>query len=368
MQRKARLRPSYMAALLAVAVFLPTAPHAEAGGPAAGSSTGLAQFDCGHRSPPYWVEGVRAAVARGEIPDPATRVMPAIRSSQQTAGLRAASCLSPAHVFPFEDTNQILLTDFSSGELVDLMATAANGLLAVHGDIYDFVGFWLNFPPHHVYGTAAYIALENDATGIGVQSAVGTELFNRRPDYGVGGQNIEGFLITWNINWSSWQPGTGPDASLTRIALGHELEHRFAMFLPDLLDGRRMQGYGGFGCYTAGHPNPAVDSQGSVLGIGEWVGSNPAVIQASYPGFHIFNTDTGGLYGYTDLYLMGFVSPAEMDAGNSELRYMENWDCVATEHYGPISPFTSADIIASAGPACPGLDGRRPPLPHRVDS
>ncbi len=233
------------------------------------------------------------------------------------------------------------------------MVSAANDLMAAHGDIYDFVGFWLNFSPHHTIGTAAYIGLENDVTGIGVQPAVGTELFNRRAELGVGGQNIEGFLITWNINWPQWQPGTGPEAFMTRVALGHEFEHRFAMFLPDLLDGRRMQGYGGFGCYGAGHPNPGVDSQGSVLGIGEWVGSNPAVIQASYPDFYLFNTDTGGLWSYTELYLMGYVSPVEMDAGNSELRYMDDWDCVSGDYYGPISTFSSADVIAAAGPRVP---------------
>jgi hypothetical protein len=311
------------------------------------------KFECGYRSPQYWLDEVRAAVARGEIADPVTRAITPIRRGQPRTGLGALPCLSPAHIFPFEDTNQILLTDFSTGQLIDLMASAANELMAAHGDIYDFVGFWLNFAPHHVYGMAAYIALENDVTGIGVHSAIGTELFNLRADLGVGGQNIEGLLITWNINWPQWQPGTGPGTFMTRVALGHELEHRFAMFLPDLLDGRQMQGYGGFGCYTAGHPNPAVDTQGSVLGIGEWVGSNPAVVQAQYPDFYLFNSDTGGFYSYTELYLMGYVSPAEMDAGNSELRYMDDWDCVAGRYYGPISSFSSADIIAAAGPRVP---------------
>ena len=316
-----------------------------------GSESG--QFECGSRPPQFWVDEVRAAVARGEIPDPATRVIPPILRRRPRTPSDLTPCLSPAHIYTYEDTDQVLLTDFSIGQLIDLMTDAANELLATHGDNFDFVGYWLNFAPHHVYGTAAYIGLENDATGIGVQSAIGTELFNRRADVGVGGDNIEGFLICWNINWPQWQPGTAPDAFLTRVALNHELEHRFAMFLPDLLDGRKMQGYGGFGCYGPGHPNPAVDTQGSVLGIGEWVGVNPAIVQATYPDFYLFNSDTGGAFSYTELYLMGYVSPAEMDAGNSELRYIENWDCVSTEHYGAISTFTSADIIASAGPRVP---------------
>lgn len=313
----------------------------------------IPSFECGYHSPKQWLDELGAAVARGEIPDRATRVISPIQQGQPRTGSGIMPCLSPAHIFPFEDTNQILLTDYSTGQLLDLMVSAANDLMAAHGDIYDFVGFWLNFAPHHVIGTAAYVGLENDVTGIGVQSAVGTELFNLRADMGVGGQNIEGMLITWNINWPQWQPGTGPGAFMTRVALGHEFEHRFAMFLPDLLDGRRMQGYGGFGCYGAGHPNPGVDSQGSVLGIGDWVGSDPAVVQASFPDFFLFNSDTGGLWSYTELYLMGYVSPVEMDAGNSELRYMDDWDCVSVDYFGPISTISSGDIIAAAGPRVP---------------
>jgi hypothetical protein len=342
-------------ALLAISASFGEAADAQ-------TALGPGHFECGYRSPQSWAEEFRAALARGEIRDPGLRVIPMIRQGRpirsdrpdrQRSQLGTLPCLSPAHIFAFEDTNSVLLSDYSTGQLIDLMVTAANELLAAHGDIYDFVGFWLNFAPHHVIGTAAYVGLENDATGIGVQSAVGTELFNRRADIGVGGQNIEGFLITWNINWPQWQPGTGPEAFGTRVAMGHELEHRFAMYLPDLLDGRRMQGFGGFGCYGPGHPNPAVDTQGSVLGIGEWVGSDPAVVQASYPDFYLFNTDTGGFYSYTELYLMGYVSPAEMDAGNSELRYMDDWDCVATDYFGAISTITSADIIAAAGARVP---------------
>lgn len=273
--------------------------------------------------------------------------MPSIQPGKPRTASSELPCLTPEHIFTFEDTDQLLLTNFSNGELIDLMTIAVNELLGKLGDNYDFVGFWINFTPHHTVGTAFYLSFENDVTGIGA------ELYNYRPDYGVGGQNVEGCIMAWNINSPGWQPGTGPEAFMTRVALGHESEHRFAMYLPDLLDGRQMQGYGGYGCYGPGHPNPAVDTQGSVLGIGEWVGSDPAVVQASYPDFYLFNSDTGGFYSYTELYLMGYVSPAEMDAGNSELRYMDNWDCEAVDYYGPISTLSSADIIAAASPRVP---------------
>ena len=126
-------------------------------------------FECGYHSPKEWLDELGAAVARGEIPDRATRVISPIQRGQPRTGSGIMPCLSPAHIFPFEDTNQLLLTDYSTGQLLDLMVSAANDLMAAHGDIYDFVGFWLNFAPHHVIGTAAYIGLENDVTGIGIQ-------------------------------------------------------------------------------------------------------------------------------------------------------------------------------------------------------
>jgi hypothetical protein len=304
-------------------------------------------FECGMRSPQYWLEELRAAKTRGEIGDPAARPVPPITPGRQRAAPGAAPCLSLAHVFTFEDTAQILLSDFSDGQLIDLLINAANDMMAVYGDIYDFVGIWLNFTPHHQIGTAFYLSIENDVTGIG------RVLFDNRPSYGVGGQNIEGFVVMWNIQSPGWQPGSGPGAEFTRIALGHEFEHRFAVFLPNLLDGRQMEGYGGAGCYDAGHWNPTVDNQGSAMGIGEWIGSAPAVLAASFPNFYLFNGDTGGLWSHTELYLMGYESPAEMDLGNSELRYMDNWDCVTGDYFGPISTFSSADIIAAAGPRVP---------------
>jgi len=84
--------------------------------------------------------------------------------------------------------------------------------------------------------------------------------------------------------------------------------------------------------------------------ISEWIGSSPAELVGN---FVTFNTDIpGGVFSYTDLYLMGYVSPAEMDAGNSELRFMDNSFC-SQFYSGTISTFSSADIIASAGARVP---------------
>ncbi|MEE9295147.1 MAG: hypothetical protein V3W34_09350 [Phycisphaerae bacterium] len=228
------------------------------------------------------------------------------------------------------------------------MVTAANDLLSLYGDNYDFLGFWVNFTPHHRVGTAFYKYIVNDVMGIGDPSTVGNPIFNLRPSLGLGGQNIEGFVMMWNINSSSWQPGSGTDAAFTRLALGQEYEHRFAMYLPDLLDGRTLQGDDA-SCGRIFHWSWKVDGQGSAMEISEWIGVNPAILQGS---FVTFNTDIGGIFSFTDLYLMGYVTASEMDTGNSALRYMNNANC-ASEYFGPISDFSSADIIAAAGPRIP---------------
>ncbi len=290
------------------------------------------------------LDELRASVARGEIRDPSRRSIPFIpppSSSSSDGG--PPPCLSGAHIFPFEDSAGLLLTNYSTGELLDFMADAANALMATHGDNFDFAGYWVNFTPHHKLGTAFYALIENDVLGIGLN------LFNNRPSLGLGGDNIEGFIMMWDIRSNFWQPGSGSNADFTRLALAQEFEHRFAMFLPPLLDGRVLQGNDG-GCGRSSHWSWRVDGQGSGMEISEWVGSNPAQLTQS---FISFNTDiVGGVFSHTDLYLMGYDSPAEMDVGNSELRFMDNSNC-SSFYNGPISTFSSADIIASAGVRIP---------------
>jgi hypothetical protein len=314
------------------------------------TTTPGAALECGYRSPREWNEAIRAAVARGEIRDPATRELPElpVTKAHAPAALSSSGCLSSAHVFPFEDQNQVLLTNFSDAQLVDLMIDAANALLAAHGDLYDFVGFWTNFDPHHTLGAAFYVAIANNVLGLGDPSTLGTPIFDHHAAVGLAGQKIQGFVMMHNVDSAYWEGGSAPGADFTRLAIAHEFEHRYATFLPNLLDGRRLQG-DDVSCGRTFHWNWRVDSQGSAMELSEWVGANPATLQQSFVSF---NTDTGGVWAYTDLYLMGYVSPAEMDAGNSELRYMNGSDCSA-QHFGPITSFTSADIIASAGPRIP---------------
>ena len=313
--------------------------------PAAGVD-GLLKADaperCGYMSPQDWQAELWAAVARGEIENPVTKHRP----DSLPAGPRGPgdpSCVTPAQFFLYEDTEGVLSSDFSIGDMLAFMIDAANALQAEHGDNYDFVGYWTNFDPHHLVGLAFYAGFENDVSGIG------QNIFNLREDNGLNGDNIEGFVNMWNLNSLHWAPGDGPNADITRLVLAQEFEHRFAMFLPPLLNGFALQGNNA-NCGREAHWNFKVDGQGSGMEIIEWVGEDPAVRSTRTVSF---NTDIlGGVWSYTDLYLMGYVSPSEMDAGNSELRYMVDSPC-ALRHFDEIVDFTSSDIVASAGARMP---------------
>ncbi len=304
--------------------------------------------DCGYISSNSWLRDIADSVARGEFTDPAQRTLPRLAPRLlQQAGQGCAPMVVRDDLFLFEDTAQLLLTNFTDGALFNLMTSAANALLTDRGDSYDFVGFWVDFTPNHTLGSAFYLGLENDATGIG------QSIYNQRAGIGLAGDNVEGYVMMWNINDNIWAPGVAADANFTRLVLAQEFEHRFGMFIPNLLDGRNMQGTSG--CGRGGHWNFKVDGQGSGMEIREWVGSSPATLSTascvSFADNICFNSDTGGVFSYSDLYLMGYVSPAEMDAGNSELRYMDS-SC-SSPYNGTISTFSSSDIVASAGVRSP---------------
>lgn len=299
------------------------------------------QFDCGFRPHDEILQELRDAIARGDVVDPRLTPLPTVAPRRpRDPRLRLPPVVTADDIMPFEDSTGLLLTGFSATDLLLLMGEATTTLLLEHGDNFDFTGFFLNFVPDHEIGSAFYMPLENDVTGIG------NDLFEQRADFGIAGINIEGMVQMWKLQ--SW----GADDT-TMLAMGQEFEHRFAMFLNPLNDGRSMQGDN---CGRASHWNWQIDGQGSGMEIREWIGSNPAVLGGDCaPGGFFFicrNSDIGGVWSYTDLYLMGYVSPAEMDAGNSELRFMEDSDCFS-DFNGTISNFDSGDIIAANGTRIP---------------
>ena len=86
------------------------------------------------------------------------------------------------------------------------MVDASNALLVEHGDNFDFIGFWTDFDPDHIIGAAFYDLVENDVLGIGDIGALIGEptTFNIRPDLGLAGNHIEGFVMMWNVNTEWW--------------------------------------------------------------------------------------------------------------------------------------------------------------------
>ncbi len=285
----------------------------------------------------------QAAVAKGEVENPSLRKVAAVAPRAiPPEKLSAAKNLTSCDIFSFEDTAGILVTPgYTDAQRDQLMFNAANALLTQHGDNFDFVGFWLNFEPAHTLidrqpSGAFYKHIENNVSGVGLST------FTNRSAFGLAGQNIEGLVMMWNVN--NWTAG----GASTRLILGQEFAHRFAMFLRPLLDGRRLQGDDA-GCGRSSHWNFKVDGQGSSMEIAEWIGSSPVTRSG---GALNFNSDiAGGLFSYIDLYLMGYVSAAEMDAGMSQMRYMDN-GC-SSPYSGPISTFNSANIIASNGARTP---------------
>ncbi len=302
------------------------------------------ELDCEVRPAERWLQDYLDDIASGLIAAPAYLTKPATVQSDRTHADVAPyeTKMTNAQIFPYEDSASVLLTNFTSGQLFNLMTQAANALIATHGDNFDFIAFWLNFAADHQIGAAFYSGIENNVSGIGAG------LYNNRPAMGLAGNHVEGYVMMWNIH-NGWTGGDVSNANFTRLALAQEFEHRFGMYLPNLLDGRRLQGGIPNGCGRGSHWHWRVDGQGSGMEISEWVSANDAIPDAT--GIR-FNTDNTGVFAFSDLYLMGYVSPAEADAGNGELRYMDTADC-EVNYPNNISTFDSSDIIAAAGPRIP---------------
>lgn len=298
-------------------------------------------FVCGTRPAQEYLDAFNAAVARGEIPDPKLRTLSA---NPPVLGSLYRDTISGLDLWLYPDVSGLLTTDFSDGALFNLMTTAANELIAEHGDQFDFVAFWLSYGAHHQIGAAFYLGLENDCGGIGVG------FYNSRPSFGLSGVNTEGYVMMWNV--SDWVPGTLGNAKFTRLVLGQEFEHRWGMFLNNIVAGGDVLELQGddVNCGRSAHWSFRTDGQGSGMEVAEWTGPGPVQKQG---GTLNFNTDIGGVFSYLDLYLMGYVSPSELDDSSSEMRYMTaNDDCI-TSYSGPIRDFSSADIVSGNGTRTP---------------
>lgn len=306
------------------------------------------KFVCGTIHPDTLMKQLGEAVARGEMIDQTLYPAPAVTkfAPRSHDSLAPKTPITPADMFLFEDSAGLLLTNFSDGAAFGLMTKAANALIARDGDQWDFISFFTNFTPHHTIGAAFYLFMKNNVDGLGLG------FFDNHGFFGLSGTKVQGYVMMWNM--ASWDAVNSDRADFTHLVLGQEFMHRFGMFLPATDNGLILQGDDA-SCGRGGHWNFKVDGQGSGMEIQEWVGSSPATLDDSLcifgdPNF-CFNKDIGGVWSYSDLYLMGYVTPAEMDAGNSELRYMD--DACASPYSSTITSFNSSNIIATAGERSP---------------
>jgi hypothetical protein len=299
-------------------------------------------FICGTRPPQDYLDAFNDAVARGEIPDPALQSESS--TNPPVLGTLYRDTISGLDLWLYPDVNSLLISNFSDGALFNLMTAASNELISQHGDQYDVTAFWLSYSADHQIGAAFYLGLENDNGGIG------QGFYNSRPSFGLAGVNTEGYVMMWNVN--DWQPGTNSFAAFTRLVLGQEFEHRWGMFLNDILaDGDLLQLQGDDGpCGRGAHWNFNTDGQGSGMEVAEWTGAGPT---SRLSGTVRFNTDIGGVFSYLDLYLMGYVSPQELDDSSSEIRYMLANAACGTPYSGPISSFSSSNIVVTNGVRTP---------------
>ncbi len=316
----------------------------------AGNPEDLQPFTCGCQSQQEVQAEFEAAVAAGKI-EPLSRRSPVGFPAPRglVAPRTGVPVVTRADVFLYEDSGDVLSFEHVPADVHVILHDASEAVIAAHGDVFDFIGFFSNFDFHGPTATAMNYRLYNDVTGIGMLVS------DSRPYYNMTAYSVQCWQLYYNQSeWSSGPVESDIFARITQRVIAHETEHRFAMRLDPLLDGRAFEGDNG-DCGYGAHWTTEVDAQGSAMQLLDWVGSNPAVIDySSYAvctdiGFK--SPEIGAFYSYLDLYLMGYITPEELDTLPSELRYMD--ESCESPYYGPISTFSSADIIAANGPRIP---------------
>jgi hypothetical protein len=309
-------------------------------------------FVCGTLHPDSVLKQYQEAIQRGEVPDKSLLPAPRVGNLAPVDhdSITPKIPVTPADLFLFEDTNHRMVNPFNTSILLNLMVEAANALIARDGDLWDIIAFYCAFTPHEASQSsvlAFYIGVKNNVSGIGLSS------FNNHGSFGLAGSKAQGVEMQYGI--ASWDGNTSELGDLTEMVVAHEFQHRFSVFWAPTDNGLALQQGSDTACGPGGaHWNFRVDNQGSCIDAQEWTGSSPAIRDFSLclnGGYNCFNSDIGGTYSYTDLYAMGYVTPTEMDAGNSELRYME--DNCSSPYNSTITSFTSANIIATNGDRIP---------------
>jgi len=240
-----------------------------------------------------------------------------------------ASCVTPVHIHRFEDSAGILVDPSSTNaDEVALEVEAANELIASYGDRFDFIGFWTNFDPTTRLFGANFRHVFNDTSGTGLS------FIDQRAALGLNSAKLQGFITMYDLHrTANWN---------LSVTLDHEFGHRWMVYMAPLLDGRPMS--------NGSHTQCALDVQGGMHGV-EWSGDHKPHQRSADN-----NVDTGVVWGWLQLYLMGHAGAAEVQAGMSERRYMNNAVATCPTTYdGVVSGWTVQDIIDVNGPRVPAV-------------
>ena len=200
-----------------------------------------------------------------------TTVAPASAALAAGPDICAASRVTPAHIVLFEDTEGILLDPSSNfSDEVSLKTQAANALPATQ------------------VGGANFMSLMGDFEGHG------RSYFDNRPFWGLDGTRGRGFVTMYDFHLTAMFD--------LNITLDHEFGHYWMVWLRPSSGRPFSQG---------AHAAVGADTQSGMHGF-NWVGPNNPVFRNSPD-----NEDTGVVWGWLPLYLMGYASAAEIASTSS---------------------------------------------------
>jgi hypothetical protein len=270
---------------------------------------------------------------------------------------------TPGDIVVWNDADDELAT--STCNKSDLYADAVNDAIASYGDRFDYVVTFTKFPPGPCGPSTTvpdYDGYLNHALGLGTPPNPGVSQWNRNIEFGVSSQRLRGVISMWDL----WSHGARSPVAST---LTQEYIHSAGVYLGSFSNGRSFAGDGA-SCGRAVHWNFRLDAGGSSMEIREWKGGPASRIGSAGEDPVLLGSTTsinsdipGSHYSYPDLYLFGIVTADEMDSRSSELRYMDDdgSGLCTTPHNGPISTWSSVDIITSDDPVMGTPVGPRMP-------
>lgn len=275
----------------------------------------------------------------------------AVQENIGTPGEPFPMCVSPEHIFTFEDAEGILTDpEKSVEERRPVLVAALNAFLATHGDVVDFIGFWTTTPnPPGIPSTQ--VTIQRNISGL---SAIGVPVaVDNRELFGVNreARKLKGFAMLHDIERFDASPD-GPGRLIS-----HELAHYWGVFLPSISGGRRLHANDGVCGAPGNHWNIRFNQGPTALGFGSNILFNPATQcwEVTSGG----NDFGGDLYSSVELYMLGYLAAEEVDPlREPENRVYFDEGC-QFPYCGQTFPWSIQDILDVTGPRDPDVSTSR---------